>query len=143
MNNKNYINIPDFMLKDEIQKLYVELLIDYITDKISDDDFINFVYELCRVEIFKDESIDIKLRNIIDVIMLKNCNYDNIRYKKNMLLCIVINLQLKNSFDKIKSSVDYWIDKDMAFYNELKYSIKIAEYDFLNILKSPYLHRRM
>lgn len=121
------MHLPDLMSKDEIQKLFMELFTEYINNRINDDDLLDIFLELSYVEINKNELIDIRLRNLLDNIVSKNCTYYNIKSKKNMLLHIIVNFQLLNSFDKIKSSINYWIDKDIMFYEDLKYSIKIAE----------------
>lgn len=115
--------------REEVENLVSQVMACYFNDEISADAFLDMVYLLSRIEIYKFEQIDPRMRDHLEQILIKHTDCEWVEKKANALLCIAINLDLTGLMNKIKNTADCWYNKDMSMYDSIWDRIYTAEKD--------------
>lgn len=117
------------MTREEVENLLNQVLACYFDNEISPDEFLDMVYSIMRIETYKLEQINPRMRNLLEQILIKHTNYAWVGEKLNALLNIATNLDLPGLLNKIENTADYWLDRDMYKYNSIRRGIDLAEED--------------
>lgn len=125
-----YYHLHDLMTKEEVEILLIQVITWYVHKEILVEEFIRMVYFISCVEIHALDAfnpINLRIRNLLEQIFIKNFDYERIRKSRGYLLHIAVNLCLPNLVSMIKNAAYYWYTRDIEFYNLIMYSVEIAE----------------
>ncbi|MDQ0046865.1 hypothetical protein J2T18_001137 [Paenibacillus polymyxa] len=113
MNLKEIEKLPDVLPTETLALMFQNVLNEFNTGKIEKKDFLLILSQLTDRQVMTYELLESEVRNSIDKVLHRLWNtdsYDDV----DIILSIVVNLGLKNCFQKIKDSINQ--DKDI---NEL------------------------
>ena len=130
-----YQHLPDLMTKEDIEKLLIEVISLYLCSDITVDELFDMFLSISRVEIFRYEPINSRIRNLLEQILIKHTDYGQIEKSLNALLFIAVNLQLPNLVNKIKRTACYWEQRDSEEYCEIMHCVNIAEKNLQELMR--------
>ncbi|MDM5154756.1 hypothetical protein QUF88_13255 [Bacillus sp. DX1.1] len=107
MNLEEYENLPDVLPVETLALMFQDVLNDFKQKKIDKTNFLFILSQLMDRQVMTYELLESEVRNNIDMVLCELWNtdsYDDV----DIILSIVVNLGLKNCFQKIK----YYINQD-------------------------------
>ncbi|KZE71822.1 hypothetical protein A9P44_04860 [Paenibacillus polymyxa] len=110
MDHKEIENLPYLLPTETLALMFQYVLNEFDTGKIEKKDFLLILSQLTDRQVMTYELLEIEVRNSIDKVLHRLWNtdsYDDV----DIILSIVVNLGLKNCFQKIKDSINQ--DKDI------------------------------
>lgn len=128
-----YKSLPETLSKEEIHKLFKEIIMCFEKKEINNIDFLNIVTELMDRQVYTYELLPQLLRNELDAALSKIWNTKNY-VEVDLMLTIIVSLGLEKSYDKVKKSLtEEKVDSDIL--SEIKETVEDIGQDVSN----PYL----
>ncbi|MDQ0497187.1 hypothetical protein [Paenibacillus brasilensis] len=118
MNLKEIENLPDVLPTETLALIFQNVLNEFYEGKIEEKDFLIILSQLTDRQVMTYELLESEVRNSIDKVLYKLWNtdpYDDV----DIILSIVVNLGLKNCFQKIKDSINQNRDIDELILKEI------------------------
>ncbi|MDP1509379.1 hypothetical protein L8C07_00945 [Paenibacillus sp. CMAA1739] len=118
MNLKEIEILPDVLPTETLALMFQYVLNEFDTGKIEKKDFLLILSQLTDRQVMTYELLEIEVRNSIDKVLHRLWNtdsYDDV----DIILSIVVNLGLKNCFQKIKDSINQDKDIDELILKEI------------------------
>ncbi|ADM71269.1 hypothetical protein GMA19_03463 [Paenibacillus polymyxa E681] len=118
MNLKEIEKLPDVLPTETLALMFQNVLNEFDTGKIEKKDFLLILSQLTDRQVMTYELLEIEVRNSIDKVLHRLWNtdsYDDV----DIILSIVVNLGLKNCFQKIKDSINQDKDIDELILKEI------------------------
>lgn len=123
--------LPDFLTPESLKSLFQDTLTDYHLKKNDKNSFLQILSELMDRQVLTYELLDTNVRLDIDLALCNLWNtdsYDDV----DIILSIVVNLGLKNCFEKIKESVRQKEVMDEKILEEIRDTIEEVGDSILN-----------
>lgn len=101
MNLKEIEKLPDVLPTETLALMFQNVLNEFNTGKIEKKDFLLILSQLTDRQVMTYELLESEVRNSIDKVLHRLWNtdsYDDV----DIILSIVVNLGLKNCFQKLK-----------------------------------------
>lgn len=105
MNLEEYENLPDVLPVETLVSMFQGVLNDFEQKKIDTKNFLLILSELMDRQVMTYELLESEVRNHIDMVLSELWNtdsYDDV----DIILSLVVNLGLKNCFQKIKDCIN-------------------------------------
>ncbi|WP_225999309.1 hypothetical protein [Paenibacillus sp. BJ-4] len=118
MNLKEIENLPDVLPTETLALIFQNVLNEFYEGKIEEKDFLIILSQLTDRQVMTYKLLESEVRNSIDKVLYKLWNtdsYDDV----DIILSIVVNLGLKNCFQKIKDSINQNRDIDELILKEI------------------------
>ncbi|UMR34568.1 hypothetical protein MJ749_18040 [Paenibacillus polymyxa] len=118
MNLKEIEILPDVLPTETLALMFQNVLNEFDSGKIEKKDFLLILSQLTDRQVMTYELLEIEVRNSIDKMLCRLWNtdsYDDV----DIILSIVVNLGLKNCFQKIKDSINQDKDIDELILKEI------------------------
>ncbi|MEJ3717979.1 hypothetical protein D1872_80270 [compost metagenome] len=118
MDHKEIEKLPDVLPTETLALMFQNVLNEFDTGKIEKKDFLLILSQLTDRQVMTYELLEIEVRNSIDKVLHRLSNtdsYDDV----DIILSIVVNLGLKNCFQKIKDSINQDKDIDELILKEI------------------------
>ncbi|KAF6563629.1 hypothetical protein G9G63_12895 [Paenibacillus sp. EKM202P] len=118
MDHKEIEKLPDVLPTETLALMFQNVLNEFDTGKIEKEDFLLILSQLTDRQVMTYELLEIEVRNSIDKVLHRLSNtdsYDDV----DIILSIVVNLGLKNCFQKIKDSINQDKDIDELILKEI------------------------
>ncbi len=118
MDHKEIENLPYLLPTETLALMFQYVLNEFDTGKIEKKDFLLILSQLTDRQVMTYELLEIEVRNSIDKVLHRLWNtdsYDDV----DIILSIVVNLGLKNCFQKIKDSINQDKDIDELILKEI------------------------
>ncbi|WP_342514045.1 hypothetical protein MKY34_04595 [Sporosarcina sp. FSL K6-1522] len=131
MNLEEYRKLPDFLSVSELASLFRDVLNDFSFNKIDKNEFLQILSQLMDRQVMTYELLNADIRDNVDGVLCDLWNtesYDDV----DIILSIVVNLGLKNCFQKIKDSISQRQVIDKVILQEIQETINEVGEDILN-----------
>lgn len=121
--------------RNEVENLCIQVIAYFFSSEILVDEFCDMVLSISRLEVYRNETINPRIRNLLEQILIKHTDYGQIEKRLNALLFIAVNLQLPNLVNKIKRTACYWEQRDSEEYCEIMHCVNIAEKNLQELMR--------
>ncbi|ERI09032.1 hypothetical protein [Aneurinibacillus aneurinilyticus] len=131
MNLEEFEKLPDVLPVETLALMFQDVLNDFVLKKIDKKNFLLILSQLMDRQVMTYELLESEVRNNVDMVLCRLWNTDSYE-DVDIILSIVVNLGLKNCFQKIKESINQDKDIDELILKEILETIDDVGDNILN-----------
>lgn len=131
MKIEDYEKLPDRISTETLASMFQEVLNNFKQGTIEKKNFLLILSQLMDRQVMSYELLEDDIRNGLDITLCDLWNTDSYE-EVDIILSIVVNLGLKNCYEKIKSSVNQNKKMDKLILEEILETIEDVGDNILN-----------